>query len=174
MDDFYNPTAGLYHPILRDRDESIGRQAGQSSGVIREWWGHERRMVLDASCGIGTQAIGLARLGFDVTASNRSGAAVGRVGSVGRGIGLDNLPIRTKCGETCPRRSDLYLGLGHETEQPEVPQLPLDPLELTLRTPGPVDPFGASVRHGSILPRSARRFIPPLVRSGNIAGEGRW
>jgi SAM-dependent methyltransferase len=46
--------------------------------IIRDRWGPESKTVLDVSCGIGTQAIGLAKRGFTVTASDLSAAAVTR------------------------------------------------------------------------------------------------
>lgn len=45
--------------------------------VIREMWGTGSG-VLDVSCGAGTQALGLAGLGYDVTASDLSPDAVKR------------------------------------------------------------------------------------------------
>ena len=47
------------------------RQASMLDSVLRETWG-EVSTVLDVSCGIGTQAIGLAALGYNVTASDLS------------------------------------------------------------------------------------------------------
>jgi SAM-dependent methyltransferase len=75
---FYDKMAGLYHLIFRDWDESIERQAQQLAGVIQERWGATARTILDISCGIGTQSIGLARLGFQVTASDLSEGAIAR------------------------------------------------------------------------------------------------
>src|SRR5262249_54150417 len=60
MSDFYDRMASLYHLIFQDWDESIERQAGQLTGILRERWGTECRCIVDVSCGIGTQAIGLA------------------------------------------------------------------------------------------------------------------
>ena len=45
--------------------------------------------VLDASCGIGTQAIGLARRGFAVTASDPPAGAVERAGAEARRRGVE-------------------------------------------------------------------------------------
>jgi SAM-dependent methyltransferase len=78
MSDFYDRMAGLYHLIFPNWDESIERQAGQLTGIIHERWGEESKTILDVSCGIGTQAIGLAKRGFVVTASDLSEAAVSR------------------------------------------------------------------------------------------------
>src|SRR5262245_22603210 len=78
MSDFYERMASLYHLIFQDWDESIERQAEQLADVIRERWGVSARTVLDVSCGIGTQAIGLAKRGFVITASDLSGGAIAR------------------------------------------------------------------------------------------------
>ncbi len=78
MTEFYDRMASLYHLIFQDWDESIERQAGQLTGIIRERWGIGCRSVLDVTCGIGTQSIGLAKSGFVVTASDLSVGAVAR------------------------------------------------------------------------------------------------
>jgi SAM-dependent methyltransferase len=78
MSDFYDRLAGLYHLIYDDWDEAIERQAEQLDSIIRERWGAGSRSILDVSCGIGTQAIGLAQRGFAVTASDVCEPALAR------------------------------------------------------------------------------------------------
>jgi SAM-dependent methyltransferase len=78
MSDFYDRLASLYHLIFQDWNASIERQAGQLVGIIEERWGPGHRTVLDVSCGIGTQAEGLAMRGFVVTASDLSSGAISR------------------------------------------------------------------------------------------------
>jgi 2-polyprenyl-3-methyl-5-hydroxy-6-metoxy-1,4-benzoquinol methylase len=46
--------------------------------LIRQQWGPAVRTVLDVSCGIGTQALGLAQRGYDITASDLSPKAIER------------------------------------------------------------------------------------------------
>jgi SAM-dependent methyltransferase len=70
--------ASLYHLIFQDWNASIERQAEQLVSIIAERWGSECRTVLDVSCGIGTQALGLAKRGFVVTASDLSAGALSR------------------------------------------------------------------------------------------------
>jgi SAM-dependent methyltransferase len=89
MDDFYDLLAPLYHLIFPDWDASIERQAGQLAGIIRDRWGAGAKSVLDVACGIGTQAIGLARRGFAVTASDLSAGAVERAGIEARRRGVE-------------------------------------------------------------------------------------
>jgi SAM-dependent methyltransferase len=78
MDDFYDRLTPFYHLIFQDWDASVERQAEQLSTLMRQRWGMDLKSVLDVSCGIGTQAIGLAGRGFAVTASDISSAAIAR------------------------------------------------------------------------------------------------
>jgi SAM-dependent methyltransferase len=89
MSDFYDQMASLYHLIFADWDQSIQRQAGQLNGIIQERWGTGVGTILDVSCGIGTQAIGLAKCGFAVTACDLSEAAVARARVEAQRRGLD-------------------------------------------------------------------------------------
>ena len=68
---FYASLVPFYHLIYPNWDASIWRQAFILDSVINERWGKVSE-ILDVSCGIGTQAIGLAKLGYDVTGSDLS------------------------------------------------------------------------------------------------------
>lgn len=74
---FYDELAPDYHLIFTDWDAAIAWEAGIIAGLLREL-GLTSGAVLDASCGIGTQAIGLAQAGFVVTATDISPASVAR------------------------------------------------------------------------------------------------
>jgi SAM-dependent methyltransferase len=76
--DFYEKMAPFYHLIYQDWNKSIQRQAAQLNTLIKEQWGDEIQTILDVSCGIGTQALGLAQLNYQVVASDLSFAAVER------------------------------------------------------------------------------------------------
>jgi SAM-dependent methyltransferase len=88
MDDFYDRLTPFYHLIFQDWDASIERQAGQLAAIIEGRWGTDVRSILDVSCGIGTQALALAGRGYDVTASDLSGAAVARAEAEARRRGV--------------------------------------------------------------------------------------
>lgn len=75
---FYADLAPYYHLIYPDWETSIRRQASQLDSVIRECWGADIHSVLDASCGIGTQALGLASLGYMVSGSDLSAESIAR------------------------------------------------------------------------------------------------
>lgn len=86
--DFYDELAPLYHLIFPDWHTSVGRQAAQLDAVIRATWPGAGRL-LDVSCGIGTQAIGLAGLGYDVSGSDLSAAAVARAREEAQSAGVE-------------------------------------------------------------------------------------
>lgn len=69
---FYAELTPLYHLIYPDWNRSVERQASMLGSIVREMWGDDVSEILDVSCGIGTQSLGLARLGYQVTASDIS------------------------------------------------------------------------------------------------------
>jgi SAM-dependent methyltransferase len=71
---FYDELADDYHLIYADWDASIRRQADALDALI----GQDHAAVLDCSCGIGTQAIGLALRGHCVTGTDLSPRAAAR------------------------------------------------------------------------------------------------
>lgn len=74
--DYYNGLAPYYKFIYPDWEKSVKRQAEALDSVIKEFAGESAQTILDAACGIGTQSIGLAKLGYQVTASDLSAAEV--------------------------------------------------------------------------------------------------
>lgn len=88
--DFYDQLAPFYHLIFQDWEASIARQAAVLNSIIREHLGDDAESILDVACGIGTQALGLAALGYRVTASDLSRESVERARreAVQRGLGI--------------------------------------------------------------------------------------
>lgn len=78
MDDFYDRMTPFYHLVFADWETGIERQAKQLNSLIRDLWGDQVGTILDVSCGIGTQTIGLAQQGYRVTASDLSAKAIER------------------------------------------------------------------------------------------------
>ncbi|MFF7070606.1 class I SAM-dependent methyltransferase [Streptomyces pseudovenezuelae] len=72
--DFYDSLAPDYHRIFADWDASMARQAAALGALL----GPGPHRVLDCSCGIGTQAIGLALAGHRVVGSDLSPVAATR------------------------------------------------------------------------------------------------
>ncbi|MFF7053067.1 class I SAM-dependent methyltransferase [Streptomyces griseorubiginosus] len=72
--DFYDSLAPDYHRIFADWDASMARQAAALGALM----GPGPLRILDCSCGIGTQAIGLALAGHRVVGSDLSPVAAAR------------------------------------------------------------------------------------------------
>ena len=78
---FYDNFAGAYHLLFEDWEASMSWQAGVIASILDRECPLARGAVLDCACGIGTQALGLAKLGLRVTGSDVSEGAVQRARS---------------------------------------------------------------------------------------------
>ena len=110
--DLYDEIASLYHLIYADWEGSIRRQAAALQGVLQEELGPGPWSVLDVSCGIGTQSLGLAGLGHEVTAADVSKASVRRAMQEARrrGLAIDfSVGDMRTCHERYDRRFDVVL-----------------------------------------------------------------
>lgn len=77
MTTFYDQLTPFFHLLYQDWNASVRRQGEQLAAVIEAEWPSSRK-ILDVSCGIGTQAIGLALHGYSVSASDLSEKAIER------------------------------------------------------------------------------------------------
>jgi SAM-dependent methyltransferase len=75
---FYDELAPFYHLLYADWEASISRQGNALAALLRELGIEPGDAVLDSACGIGTQALGLLKRGYRVTASDASPAAIER------------------------------------------------------------------------------------------------
>ena len=75
----YDDLAAHYDLIFEDWDATIARQAAVLTSILTHECADRRPIrVLDSACGIGTQSLGLAMNGFDVTGCDISSGAVER------------------------------------------------------------------------------------------------
>ncbi|MGF1676714.1 MAG: class I SAM-dependent methyltransferase [Rivularia sp. (in: cyanobacteria)] len=74
----YDEIANLYHLVYPDWNETIHKQRTALNQLINNFVCSPPLSILDVSCGIGTQALGIAAFGHRVTASDLSLAAVER------------------------------------------------------------------------------------------------
>jgi SAM-dependent methyltransferase len=95
-DPFYDALAPYYHLIYPDWEASSKRQSHALIAVLREFGIHPGDRVLDAAAGIGTQALGLAAAGYDVSASDISDGAIERLE---REVARRQLAIRAKAAD---------------------------------------------------------------------------
>lgn len=121
--DFYDQLAPLYHLIYPDWAASVALQGAQLDAVVQAGWPGAKR-VLDVSCGIGTQALGLAQRGYAVRASDLSPGAVARARLEAEARGL---PLDTAVGDM--RDAHALHGDGFDvvlSADNSVPHLPAD------------------------------------------------
>src|SRR3954453_10430887 len=100
VQDFYYQLAEDYHLIYADWSLSVSRQGNALDALARRYLdGAGPLDVLDCSCGIGTQAIGLAEHRHRVTGSDLSPAAAVRAAAEAkrRGVPLVTLAADMRC-----------------------------------------------------------------------------
>lgn len=85
---FYDQLAEDYHLNFRDWDSSVVTQGEFFSRLIASRLGDGPVSILDSCCGIGTQALGLALHGHQVTGSDISTIAVRRAHAEARARGI--------------------------------------------------------------------------------------
>lgn len=123
-ENYYDALAPYYHYIYGDWESSLKRQALALDGIIQEYFGSDTRTVLDAACGIGTQSIGLAELGYQVSASDLSQSALERAREEAerRGLKIDfRRADMRRVAEVYPESFDLVIACDNA-----VPHLPDD------------------------------------------------
>ena len=86
---FYDDLADEYDLILEDWDAAVRRQAPQLAALLASMGLRPPATVLDCTCGIGTQAIGLAMEGFAVQGTDLSPGAVARARREATRYGVD-------------------------------------------------------------------------------------
>jgi len=75
---FYDDLSADYHLIFKDWDVSIVEQGKILNDLIQDNSRLEPKTILDCSCGIGTQSIGLAQYNYIVTGTDISTKAIKR------------------------------------------------------------------------------------------------
>lgn len=87
--DFYDGLADDYHCVYADWESSVRRQGEALDRLVRERLGEGPHRVLDCTCGIGTQSLGLAALGHAVVGTDASERSIERARVEARRRGLD-------------------------------------------------------------------------------------
>lgn len=78
VEHFYDSLSSEYHFVYADWYESMEIQSKKLDRLIKENSIQSSKTILDCSCGIGTQAIGLAKLGYKVFATDLSSKSIER------------------------------------------------------------------------------------------------
>lgn len=77
---FYDHLASQYDKLFLDWQSAVREQAVMLDRIFADNGFDRSAKVLDCACGIGTQAIGLAKIGYNVTASDISEAELAQAG----------------------------------------------------------------------------------------------
>ena len=165
---FYEDLAEVYHLQFENWDAAIGRQAKVIDKLLKaEGLGAGVR-ILDCTCGIGTQALGLAALGHDVTGSDLSAAAVRRASREAqqRGLKLEVAVADVRSlGEVVLGEFDAVVSMDNALPHLPLDQLPNAPRAIAAKVkPGGV--FLASIRDYDRLVRER-----PTVQAPAFYGE---
>lgn len=127
VEGFYEDLSAHYHLLYADWDAAVAGQGRVLDGLLVRRLGPGPRSVLDAACGIGTQAIGLALCGHRVEGSDLSAAALARAAAEAERFGVA-LPLRRAdlrrppeaFGRAFEVAAVLDNGLAHFLSQPEL------------------------------------------------------
>lgn len=89
VESFYDALATDYHLVYEDWREAVRRQGTVLDDLIRSQLGDRTCAILDCSCGIGTQAIGLALHGHVVHATDLSARSIDRARQEAETFGVE-------------------------------------------------------------------------------------
>ena len=160
--EFYDPLAEVYPLLFKDWEASIARQAKVLNGLLRAELGEGTLRILDCACGIGTQALGLARCGHHVTGSDLSEGAVERARREARRQGLE-IPFlvadMTDLSAVADGEFDAVVALDNA-----LPHLEREPLKAAARA------MRAKVRAGGLLLASTRDYDRAIIDRPVVQG----
>ena len=87
--DFYNNMASQYDKLFRDWQSTVREQAVILNRIFNDNGFDTAAQILDCACGIGTQCIGLASLGYQVSASDISAGEISEARERAKKNGVD-------------------------------------------------------------------------------------
>ena len=167
---FYNNMAAHYDKLFLDWKATTHEQAVILSKLFADSGFDKTSQILDCACGIGTQAIGLAALGYTVTASDISDGELAEAVERARENGVN---IRFKHADFCAL-SDVFsekfdIVIAMDNALPHM--LTSDALESAVRSiTGQIKPGGifvASIRDYDSLLAVKPPYSPPYIHKTN-------
>jgi glycine/sarcosine N-methyltransferase len=167
---FYEALAAHYHLIFEDWDRAMERQAKVLSPLLAAQLPRRPLKILDCACGIGTQAIGFAKSGHKVTASDLSEAEVTRARHEAKSRVVDIsffVSDMTQLTEIVESNFDVVATLDNA-----LPHLSAEQVSHAIRTMGsklgPNGQFIASIRdHDALITQK-----PTMQQPGFYGGRG--
>ena len=170
---FYDDLAAQYDKLFFDWQATTEEQALLLDGLFREQGFDRTAGVLDCACGIGTQAIGLARLGYGVSASDISAAELAeaqkRAAQNGAELSFHRADFRA-LGECFSKPFDIVIAMDNALPH-MLTRTDLDAaVESILSCVAPGGIFVASIRDYDALLATKPPYSPPYIHQ---TGEGR-
>jgi SAM-dependent methyltransferase len=166
IESFYNQLSPYYKYIFQDWNASVERQSTILDQVIHEYFGKDVRSILDAACGIGTQAIGLTLKGYQLTASDISQGEIEKAQSEASERGLDiafRVADMRKLQETFQTKFDLVIAcdnaVPHLLSDAEIRHVFREFYQVTSESGGCI----ISVRDYEAIERRGRKLYPRQV-----------
>jgi glycine/sarcosine N-methyltransferase len=161
---FYDGFAADYHLVYGDRwDDAVAQQGAALDRVIREAR-PDARDVLDCSCGIGTQAIGLARRGYRVTGTDVSERSLERARVEAERLGATLSLGVADFRDLGPVAGDFDVVLSCDNAVPHL----LDDADVGLA----LRAMRSKVRPGGLLVIGVRDYDQPLVERPPVLVPG--
>lgn len=163
---FYDQLSPYYKYVFQDWNASVEEHAVILDGVIREYFGNHVRSILDAACGIGTQTIGLAQRGYQLTASDISKGELekARLEALQRHLDIDFRVVDMRhLQQTFDTKFDLVIAcdnaVPHLLSDEEIQQTFREFYQVTSESGGCI----ISVRDYEAMERGGRRLYPRQV-----------
>lgn len=163
---FYNELTSEYDKLFLDWHSTTKEQALILDRIFRDNGFDTSSRILDCACGIGTQAIGLAALGYNVTASDIS---EGEIAEAKARASKDNLQICFKVADFCnlsetfSEKFDIIIAMDNALPH----MLSKDSLETAVKSitnqMGSGGMFVASIRDYDTLLKDKPLYSPPYV-----------
>ena len=163
---FYDKLADQYDKLCEDWPSASREQAAILDRLFRDSGYDRTAAVLDCACGIGTQAIGLASLGYQVTASDLS---AGELAEAAKRAEQNGVQIRFERADFCllqetfSEQFDIVIAMDNALPH----MLTGEALETAVRSmTGRVRPgglFAASIRDYDRLLEEKPPYSPPYI-----------
>ena len=163
---FYDNLAPRYDKLFQDWQASTREQAIVLDKIFRSSGFDETAQILDCACGIGTQAIGLAALGYCVTASDLSAGAL--VEAEARAL-ENNVHIRFAQADFCAldaafsQQFDIVIAMDNALPHMLTPSSLSRAVKSILNRLVPGGLFVASIRDYDALLASTPPYSPPYI-----------
>ena len=167
---YYDQLTPYYKYVYQDWEASIKHQAEILNNVIKEYFGQQVCNIRDVACGIGTQSIGLSKLGYRIEASDISPVEIDQAKKEASKRGLEiefNVADMRDLHSQCKRQYDVIIACDNA-----IPHL-LNDADILSTFKGfynCIAPNGGcmiSVRDYANMERGGTRFFPRKVHITN-------